>query len=133
MTAEDSESEKQSPIKVHNILGTTAVQQETLLYVLVSAMDVFMTYILLGHQGGAFFESNPVARYFIHGWGMKGMVYFKFATVAFVCVLAQIIARRRPRIARWLLLGATALVAVVVIYSLKLLLMHGNTTVVEVD
>lgn len=96
------------------------------MFVLVSALDVLMTYILLSQGGGRFVEANPVARYFIHGWGPRGMVYFKFATVAFVCVLAQIIARHQPRAARGLLLGATFLVAVVVIYSFSLLIRHGE-------
>ncbi len=114
-------------ITFRDIAGTAAVQQESLLFVLVSAMDVFMTYILLSQSGSVMFvESNPVARYFIAGWGPKGMIYFKFAMVAFVCVLAQIIARRKPRVARWLLLGATGVVSLVVVYSLRLLLMHGH-------
>lgn len=113
-------------VNFSEIFGTAMLQKECLLFVLVSALDVFMTYILLSHGGGQFVESNPVARFFIHGWGAKGMVYFKFATVAIVCFLAQIIARHRPQTARYLLLGATALVAGVVIYSLALLLRHGN-------
>ncbi len=120
------------PITVRELLGTTAVQQETLQFVLVSALDVFMTYILLSQEGGGFIESNPVARYFIAGWGTKGMVYFKFGMVAFVCVLSQIIARRRPQVARWLLIGATIVSAVVVVYSVKLLLQHGNMGDIEV-
>lgn len=120
------------PITMRELLGTAAVQQETLLFVLVSAMDVFMTYILLSQAGGGFVESNPVARYFIAGWGTKGMVYFKFGMVAFVCVLSQIIARRRPQVARWLLIGATIVSAVVVVYSLKLLLQHGDLGGIEV-
>lgn len=120
------------PITMRELLGTAAVQQETLLFVLVSAMDVFMTYILLSQEGGGFVESNPVARYFIAGWGTKGMVYFKFGMVAFICVLSQIIARRRPRVARWLLIGATIVSAVVVAYSLRLLLQHGDLGGLEV-
>lgn len=125
------QSDPRKQVTIRDILGTAAVQQETLLYVLVSSLDLFMTYILLSQSGGVFMEANPVARFFIAEWGAKGMVYFKFSMVAFVCVLAQIIARYRPRSARWLLLGATALVSVVVVYSLKLLLQHG--AVAEVD
>ena len=122
----------QKPITFREILGTAAVQQESLLFVLVSAMDVFMTYILLSQSGSVVFvESNPVARFFIAEWGPKGMIYFKFAMVAFVCVLAQFIARRKPRVARWLLLGATGVVSLVVVYSLRLLLMHGNLAGIE--
>lgn len=125
-------AKQQKPITMRELLGTAAVQQETLLFVLISAMDVFMTYILLSQEGGSFVESNPVARYFIAGWGTKGMVYFKFGMVAFVCVLAQIIARRRPQVARWLLVGATIVSAVVVAYSVKLLLQHGDLGAIEV-
>ena len=124
---------RERPKSAKEILGVAALQQETLLFVLVSAMDVFMTYILLSQDGGQFVESNPVARFFIYGWGVKGMVYFKFAMVAFVCVLSQIIARHRPRTARWLLLGATAVVALVVAYSLKLLVLHGKISEVELS
>ncbi len=108
------------------------LQRESLLFVLVSALDVFMTYILLSHSGGQFVESNPIARFFIQEWGPKGMVYFKFATVAFVCFLAQVIVRQRPQAARALLLGATALISVVVIYSLTLLLRHGDVFIDDV-
>ena len=120
------------PVTLREILGTAAVQQETLLFVLVSALDVFMTYILLCQgEGGLFMESNPVARFFIAEWGPKGMVYFKFAMVAFVSVLAQIIARHKPRVARWLLLGATGVVSLVVVYSLRLLLIHGDIAEIQ--
>ncbi len=121
----------QKPITLLDILGTATLQQETLLFVVVSSMDLFMTYILLSRGGGQFIESNPVAGFFIREWGPKGLVYFKFAMVAFVSVLAQIISRRKPRSARWLLLGATALVAVVVMYSLMLLLQHANLEDIE--
>jgi hypothetical protein len=122
-----------APVTFTSLIGTADVQQETVLFVVVSAMDVFMTYILLSQEGGMFIESNPVARYFIAGWGIKGMVYFKFGMVAFVCILAQIIARHKPRVARWLLLGATAVVSLVVVYSLRLLLQHGPMARVDLE
>lgn len=95
------------------------LETETTRYILVSALDVFMTYILLSRDG--FAESNPVARFFLYGWGPRGMVYFKFGVVAFVCVLTQVIARVRLETARWLLNLATVVTAGVVIYSLTLL------------
>jgi len=116
----------QNAITVRDILGTATLQKETLLFVVVSSMDLFMTYILLSRGGGQFVESNPVARFFLREWGPDGLIGFKFAMVALVCVLAQIISRPKPDVARWLLLGATALIAVVVVYSLMLLLQHGT-------
>lgn len=103
------------------------LEHETAIYLLVSAFDVFMTYLLLRNDrapesGQYFFEANPIARFFLHHWGMKGMVYFKFTVVAFVCVLAQVIAARRLETARRLLNVASLIVGAVVVYSLVLYL-----------
>ena len=111
------------------LFSAAALQQETLRYVLISALDLFMTYILLRQEGMHFIESNPVAGRFLADWGIKGLIYFKFGMVALVCVIAQIVVRRRPLVAKWLLNGATLVVFGVVIYSLMLLLRHGNVGV----
>ena len=105
--------------------GHLPLESETAAYILVSAFDVLMTAWLLTHHSGRFVESNPVARFFIYGWGLKGMVAFKFALVAFVTVLTQVIALKNEATAERLLNFATAIVAGVVIYSLVLLLRHG--------
>ena len=112
------------PFSWRTLFHAAAHQQETLRYVLVSALDLFMTYILLRQSETRFIEANPVARYFIYGWGFKGMVYFKFGMVALVCAISQIVAQTRPRLAQWLLNWATLVVAGVVIYSLALFLRH---------
>lgn len=107
-----------------NWLGPMVAQDELTLFVLVNAADVFMTYLLLQH--GGFTESNPVALYFIHRWGNKGMVYFKFTVVAFVCLIAHIVGQYRPRLAaRFLSLG-TMIVGCVVVYSIILFVRHGG-------
>lgn len=93
---------------------------EITLFVLVSVLDIVMTNRLF--RTGLFQESNPVARFFHDHWGIDGLVYFKMAMVAFVVVLTQVIARKRPATARWILHLATAVVSVVVVYSLLLLL-----------
>jgi hypothetical protein len=108
------------------------LQRESALFLIVNVLDVMMTYILLADVGGVtgraiFYESNPVARFFLEHWSQHGfldfraIVYFKFANVAFVEVIAYIIAIRRIEIARRLLEFGTLLVAVVVIYSMYLL------------
>ena len=109
-----------------SLFSAVALQQETLRFVLVSALDLFMTYILLRQKGMHFIESNPVAGRFFADYGLEGMIYFKFGMVALVCVIAQIVVRHRPRTAKWLLNWATLVVAGVVIYSFMLLLKHGN-------
>ena len=96
-------------------------------FVLVSALDVFMTWAILrfsaeGTTRNTMIEGNPIARWVIHHWGIRGMVYFKFAMVAVVVVIAEIVGHSRPLMARLLLFAGTAIVGSVVAYSLMLLL-----------
>ena len=102
------------------------LERETSLFIMVSALDVFMTYMLLryshdGRTNAVIRESNPIAAFFFSRWGMRGMVYFKFGLVAVVAVIAQVVARERIETARWLLNIGTIVVGGVVIYSLILL------------
>lgn len=99
------------------------LEHETTLFVLVNVLDFFMTYLMLTHQfedGRRYFiESNPVAAFFLYRWGpLKGMLAFKLTIVTVVCIVAQLIATRRLKMARWLLNLGTAVAAVVVLYSL---------------
>lgn len=98
------------------------LEREHAAYILVSALDVFMTYILLSY--GGFVESNPLANFFLAGWGISGMAIYKFGAVAIVSVFAQIIANRRLQTARALLNFASLVTACVVIYSFYLLLIN---------
>lgn len=107
--------------------GRMPLERETMVFVLASALDVFMTYILLSagtdrNTRMYFVESNPIARFFLDGWGVRGLIYFKFGMVAFVSIIVQIIATKRLETARWVLRFATTVVACVVIYSLMLYL-----------
>lgn len=109
------------------------LQRESALFLIVNVLDVLMTYILIDDVGGVtgramFYESNPVARFFLqHGANpgvldFRAIVYFKFANVAFVEIIAYVIARRRIEIARRVLEFGTLIVALVVIYSMVLLM-----------
>ena len=127
MPAEDSRDRKR-PSLVRRLFGRSLpLETETTLFILASALDVFMTHIVLTYSEARFTsyvigEGNPVARYFINHWGPQGMVYFKFSVTAVVVLLAQAIAIRRLRVAKRLLDFGTALVACAVIYSFVLLL-----------
>ncbi len=94
------------------------LESETTIFILVSALDIFMTWILL--SGDGFRESNPIAKYFLDRWGRKGFVGFKFASVTVVCVIAQIVATKNLRLARMVLLFGTIVVGAVVVYSFML-------------
>ena len=48
---------------------------ETWIYAALSGFDIVLTYQLLARLDHV--EANPLARYFIEGWGLKGMVWFK--------------------------------------------------------
>ncbi|MDB4637863.1 DUF5658 family protein [Planctomycetaceae bacterium] len=102
------------------LTGHLPFERETSVFILVSMLDVFMTYILL--RSGHFRESNPIADFFIRHWGGKGMIYFKLSMTAFVCVLTQIIALKKPSSAEFVLRIGTLIVGCVVIYSLVLLI-----------
>lgn len=103
--------------------------QETVLFVLVSALDLFMTCILLHRQvdgGGHYYESNPVAGYFLQEAGLRGMVYFKFTMVGIVATVVQAVALERLTVARRLFEFATLAGCAVVLYSFSLLLQHTS-------
>ncbi len=105
------------------------LQRESSLFLIASVLDVLMTCMLLEDLTGAtgrtiFYESNPVARYFFQGWGLAGIVYFKFAMVGFIEVIAHVIALKKVPVGRRLLDFGTLIVSVVVIYSMYLLLSH---------
>jgi len=105
------------------LTGHLPLERETSVFILVSMLDVFMTYILL--RTGHFRESNPIADYFIRHWGSRGMIYFKLSMTAFVCVMAQVIALKKPPKAAFVLKLGTLIVAGVVIYSFTLLMRSG--------
>lgn len=97
-------------------------ETETCLFVLVSLLDLFMTFLLLffssrGMMRNVVVESNPIAQYFISGWGTLGLVWFKIATVTVIVLVVQIIGTRRPTVAQIVLNLATLFVGSVVVYS----------------
>jgi len=96
------------------------LERETCVFILLNALDVFMTYIML--VTGHFRESNQIANYFLAGWGIKGLVYFKFALVALVTSIAQIVARKKFATGRNLLNFGSLIVGGVVIYSFAMFL-----------
>jgi len=93
------------------------------LYLVVSALDFVATKYML--EMGRFREANPVAQYFLFGWGPRGLLYFKAALTGLVCVISQIVATKHPRVARAILEFGTVVVTLVLLYSAWLLLREG--------
>lgn len=104
------------------------LETETALFVMASTLDALLTRFLLLYRGAnehTFVESNPIPRYFLESWGLDGLIYFKFAVVALIALICQIIARRKVDVARRVLNFASFVVMGVVIYSAFLMLQHG--------
>jgi hypothetical protein len=93
--------------------------------VALSAADLFMTFTLL-RASPAFFEANPVARWFFARWNMVGMVAFKFSIIAGVIALAELIERRRPGRGKFVLIIGCIGAAYAVIVGLRLFLGHAG-------
>ena len=109
--------------------GELPLETETCRFVLISLLDLFMTFLLLyfsnrGMMRNVVVESNPVARYFISGWGTMGLVWFKIGMVTLIVLATQVVATRRPVVAQLVLNGATLFVCSVVVYSAYLLLQN---------
>ncbi|MEX0703653.1 MAG: DUF5658 family protein [Planctomycetales bacterium] len=98
---------------------------ESLWFLAVSVGDVVLTYLLLattGHEDSPFRvgESNPVAGYILDHWGVRRLIYFKFATVALVIAIAEFVEAKKPKVGHAILRFGTLVVGCVVVYSLIL-------------
>ncbi|MCI0464218.1 MAG: DUF5658 family protein [Gemmataceae bacterium] len=91
------------------------------LFVTLSLTDFLLTWYLLEQRGGRFYESNPVARWFLVQFGWAGLAAFKTAVVLLVVGVALLVSRRRPRTSRRVLTFGCLTTGVVVLYSCFLL------------
>ena len=96
---------------------------ESLLLVVLSACDLFITYLLLW-QNGQFYEANPLARWFFDRWNIAGMTAFKFGLVAIIVVLCETIERHKPRVGRAIVILGCVAALIVSIHGLRLLIGH---------
>ena len=98
-------------------------------FVLVSALDVALTFLVLHYSNSGMthapiVESNPVAQWFIVRWGFQGMAGYKLMMTLTVVVIAEFVGRQKPMVAKVLLWGGTIVVGAVVIHSARLLMAH---------
>ena len=91
------------------------------LFLLLSAADLVLTWVLLRNDLGQCYESNPLAGWVLASFGWGGLVAFKAAAVVLVGGLALLISRSRPRAAGRVLTFACSAVALVLVYSASLL------------
>ena len=100
---------------------------ESRVLVLLSVLDLLMTYALLRQVGVRYYESNPVAHWFFRRWNIAGMTLFKFAVIGAVIVLCEVVERRRPGLGRGVLCVGSLAAAGVVAYSVYLFLKHSGS------
>jgi hypothetical protein len=96
--------------------GSIPLETETAWYVLLNLCDIIATWALF-RRDSHFIESNPVARWFYHGWGFSGMVWFKLGMVSVVVMIAQVVARKNEGLAQSLLIFGCMAVGGVFLYS----------------
>lgn len=83
--------------------------------------DLYLTWSLLTHSSGRFYESNPLASFILEQFGWWGLGAFKMLVLATVGILAKIIFVSRPRTAGHLLTLGCFIQFTVVAYSALLL------------
>ena len=89
-------------------------------FIVLSVLDVFGTFVVLDYFNGQ--EINVIAASVYHHWDLPGMVVMKFATVAFVACLCEIVGRLAPPTGRRLVWWVVAISAVPVCLALCQLL-----------
>jgi hypothetical protein len=87
------------------------------LFIALGVADLVATTYLLWATPGRFYESNPVARWWLDRWGWAGLAAFKAATVLLALASVAVVARRRRRVAGYLVGFACGVTALVVAYS----------------
>lgn len=105
--------------------GQLPLQNQTTIFILINCLDIFMTHRLLFKVEGAV-ETNPIADFFIEKFDFNGAIGFKLLVVTVVCVIAQIVAIKKVKTAKFLLNAGSCIVGVVVVYSFLLYLRHTN-------
>jgi hypothetical protein len=87
------------------------------LFGLLSLADLFLTWQLLQNSEGLFYESNPVARWFLVRYSWAGLAAFKGLTVLLAGGLLMVTSRYRPGLGGRGLTVACSALAAVVLYS----------------
>jgi len=90
-------------------------------FVFLSAMDVFMTFIVLQFGGT---EANGIANWILERFGLPGMTLFKFAMVTLVISLCEITGRLNERSGRLLVTAGIVVTCIPVTLAFALLFLH---------
>ncbi len=100
------------------------LQELSLLLLVLSLVDLFVTYALL-RTSPRFFESNPVALWVFRRWNIAGMAIFKLGAIALAIAIGEFVERRRPGWGKAVLMIGCAATAAVVWHGARLYLGSG--------
>src|SRR5262245_50918526 len=87
------------------------------LFLILSALDLFLTWRLLREGAGCVYEINPIANALLTSFGMTGLVLYKLGMVVNTLGLCAIISLYRPAASRFVLTFACFVLTGVVVYS----------------
>jgi hypothetical protein len=93
-------------------------------FVVLSAVDLLLTWVLLQNTGGMVYESNPIANALLSRYGWAGMIMFKLTDVLLVAWIVTLLSIFQPRAARRVLSIACGIVGMVALYSSYLILQY---------
>jgi hypothetical protein len=97
------------------------LQLPSLILLGLSLGDIIVTFLLLSN-GPGYYESNPVAQWFLAHWDLNGMFLFKLGAIAGAITLGEIIERHKPGWGRLVLWVGCIASATVVWHGLRLYL-----------
>lgn len=100
------------------------LERDVVWLIVFSLLDFFLTYALLGRDG-AFYESNPLADWFLRRYNVAGLVSYKLVLIGGVISICETVERCRPGTGRRVVRFGTAAAAAVVGYSLFLAWQFG--------
>ena len=96
----------------------------TLAFLLLNLADIVLTGALIADPLIDAYESNAVAAAWFERAGMPGMIALKCIMMIIIMIICELIYKYRPPVARRLLKALCVVVAVVVCYSVAIILKH---------
>ena len=91
------------------------------IFLVLSLIDLSLTWFLLSNSGGRVYESNPIADAWLASYGWAGLVIYKVAGLILVASVILFVSYRQPQTGRRLLAFAICALTVVAFYSYYLL------------
>lgn len=102
------------------ILDRSRVDRLGVCLIVLSLLDLLVTYVLLANFYPDVYEANPVARWFFLRWNIFGMTIFKFTLVASVIVMGEIIERHRRGLGKVVMVFACVAACAVICQGLQI-------------